>query len=150
MSKKCKHKNPVYLSECGFCGGQDVHCDDCGAILCGRNGIIAQLKPSPSDLETPGGIKVDSGSTEDAKGPQIFRLQESISRLESDPVEKPAHYQWLPIEAIEITEHFNYCMGNALKYIIRADHKGKPVEDLRKAVYYIRRELKNRGYEDPV
>lgn len=68
--------------------------------------------------------------------------------MESDPVRHPSHYRWLPIEAIEITELFNFCMGNALKYIIRADHKGKPIEDLRKSLYYIRRELKNRGCTD--
>lgn len=62
----------------------------------------------------------------------------------SDPVEHPDHYTWLPVEAIEITERFNFCMGNALKYIIRADHKGNPIEDLKKARFYIDRELANR------
>lgn len=62
----------------------------------------------------------------------------------ADPVNSPEHYRWLPVEAIEITEHFNFCMGNALKYIIRADHKGKPIEDLKKSLYYIEREIANR------
>lgn len=61
-----------------------------------------------------------------------------------DAINHPDHYKWLPVEAIEITEHFNFCMGNALKYIIRADHKGKPIEDLRKAVFYLNREIANR------
>jgi hypothetical protein len=65
----------------------------------------------------------------------------------SDPVNQPDHYRWLPIEAIEITEHFNFNMGNALKYLIRADHKGKPIEDIRKALFYVQRELKRRGYD---
>lgn len=38
-------------------------------------------------------------------------------------------------------------MGNALKYLIRADRKGNPIEDLRKAQFYVARELKRRGYE---
>lgn len=61
-----------------------------------------------------------------------------------DNVNHPDHYKWLPVEAIEITEHFNFCMGNALKYILRADHKGKPVEDISKAIWYLQRELENR------
>lgn len=66
----------------------------------------------------------------------------------SDPVNSPQHYKWLPVEAIEITECFNFNMGNALKYIIRADHKGKPIEDLRKSLFYIRRELERRGHSE--
>lgn len=65
----------------------------------------------------------------------------------SDPVASPDHYTWLPVEAIEITERFNFCMGNALKYVMRADHKGKPVEDIRKAIWYLERELVRRGYD---
>lgn len=61
-----------------------------------------------------------------------------------DKVNHPSHYTHMPVEAIEITEHFNFNMGNALKYIIRADHKGNPVEDLKKAAWYINREIKRR------
>jgi len=62
----------------------------------------------------------------------------------SDSVNHPDHYKWLPVEAIEITEHFNFTLGNALKYIIRADHKGKPIEDLEKARWYLDREIQRR------
>ena len=68
----------------------------------------------------------------------------------SDHVNSPSHYQWLPVEAIEITELFNFNMGNALKYIIRADHKGNPLEDLRKAAWYIEREIARRSEALPV
>jgi hypothetical protein len=34
-----------------------------------------------------------------------------------------------------------FCLGNALKYIWRADLKGSDVEDLRKAVFYLEREI---------
>jgi hypothetical protein len=63
-----------------------------------------------------------------------------------DPVNSPAHYRWLPngIEVIDITETLNFTMGNAVKYILRADHKGKPIEDLRKAAWYIEREIARR------
>jgi hypothetical protein len=62
-----------------------------------------------------------------------------------DPVSKPKHYNNHPsgIECIEITEHMNFCLGNAIKYIWRADLKNG-VEDLSKAIWYIEREIENR------
>ena len=64
----------------------------------------------------------------------------------SDNVNHPAHYLAHPsgIEVIQITEHLNFCLGNAVKYILRADHKGKPIEDLNKARWYIEREITRR------
>jgi hypothetical protein len=63
----------------------------------------------------------------------------------SDTVNHPPHYKWLPgIEVIYITENLNFCMGNAVKYILRADHKGNPIEDMQKAVWYLNREIKRR------
>mgnify|MGYP003650604697 FL=1 len=55
----------------------------------------------------------------------------------------PPHYQAHAsgIECIEITEHMNFCLGNAIKYIWRAGLKGDSVEDLRKAQWYISREI---------
>ena len=61
----------------------------------------------------------------------------------SDNVNHPAHYKGHPsgIECIQVTEHMNFCLGNAVKYIWRAGLKGNAVEDLRKAVWYIEREI---------
>lgn len=61
---------------------------------------------------------------------------------EPDNVNSPGHYTWLPVEAIEITERFDFCVGNALKYLLRHQHKGNPVEDLKKARWYIDRAIK--------
>lgn len=60
-------------------------------------------------------------------------------------VNRPPHYTQHPsgIECIEVTEHLNFCLGNAMKYLWRADLKGG-VEDLEKAKWYINRELKRR------
>lgn len=61
-----------------------------------------------------------------------------------DEVNHPAHYTWLPngVEVIDITQHFNFTLGNALKYIMRAGHKhDEPLTDLRKAAWYINREI---------
>lgn len=56
-----------------------------------------------------------------------------------DPVDRPAHYTGpVPgVECIEVTRHFDFLRGNAIKYIWRAAHKGRYIEDLRKAAWYI-------------
>lgn len=63
----------------------------------------------------------------------------------TDMVNQPPHYQQHPsgIEAIQITEHFNFCLGNVIKYVWRADHKNG-LEDLKKARYYLDREIGRR------
>lgn len=60
-----------------------------------------------------------------------------------DQVNHPKHYNSHPsgIEVIQITEHMNFCLGNAVKYILRHEHKGG-VQDLQKAIWYLEREIK--------
>lgn len=57
----------------------------------------------------------------------------------SDPVNHPAHYTSHPsgVECIDIVKHMGFCLGNAIKYIWRADLKGNSIEDLKKARFYI-------------
>ena len=64
-----------------------------------------------------------------------------------DVVNHPTHYTSHPsgIECIQITEHMGFNLGNALKYIWRADLKNGAIEDLQKAVWYIERELAKRN-----
>ncbi|WP_340376582.1 DUF3310 domain-containing protein [Streptomyces sp. SS7] len=68
----------------------------------------------------------------------------SADNSDNDPVNHPSHYTWLPngIEVIDITQHFNFNLGNALKYIMRAGRKGDATQDLQKAARYIEFELK--------
>lgn len=63
-----------------------------------------------------------------------------------DPIERPSHYCVHPsgVECIQITEHMDFCLGNAIKYIWRAGLKGDKIEDLKKAKWYIDREIKRR------
>lgn len=63
-----------------------------------------------------------------------------------DAVHSPKHYTAHPsgVERIQITEHMNFCLGNAMKYLWRADLKNG-VEDLEKATWYIQREILNRS-----
>ena len=62
----------------------------------------------------------------------------------SDMVNHPPHYTSHPsgVECIQITEHMNFNLGNAVKYIWRAGLKtDDPVRDLQKAEFYVRREI---------
>lgn len=63
-----------------------------------------------------------------------------------DAVNHPRHYTEHPsgVECIQITEHMGFCLGNAVKYIWRADLKDNAIEDLEKAEWYIRREIEKR------
>ena len=64
----------------------------------------------------------------------------------NDAVNHPSHYTAHPsgIECIQITEHMGFNLGNAIKYVWRADLKGNSLEDLRKAIWYIDREIQKR------
>ena len=62
----------------------------------------------------------------------------------NDNVNHPSHYTSHPsgVEAIQITEHMNFCVGNAIKYLWRQGLKGESqLEDLKKARWYIDREI---------
>ena len=61
-----------------------------------------------------------------------------------DSVNHPAHYKHLPVEVIEITKHFDFLLGNVLKYVLRHEHKGKPLEDLKKAQWYLAKAIAER------
>jgi len=60
-----------------------------------------------------------------------------------DNVEHPKHYTSHPsgVECITITRHMNFNLGNAMKYIFRAGLKNDCVEDLEKAIFYLKDEI---------
>ena len=62
-----------------------------------------------------------------------------------DNVNHPAHYKVGGIETIDFIEakKLSYNLGNVVKYITRADHKGNTIEDLQKARWYLNREIAN-------
>ncbi|WP_433332572.1 DUF3310 domain-containing protein [Spirillospora sp. CA-294931] len=97
-------------------------------------------------------VGMDFLKVHDEVGPMVLvqDVEESLADWEKgllqqgDPVNHPSHYTSHPsgVEAIQITEWMTFCLGNAVKYIWRAGLKsGDPVEDLRKAVFYITREV---------
>lgn len=64
----------------------------------------------------------------------------------ADMVNHPPHYtaHASGVECIQIVEHMGFCIGNAVKYLWRADLKGNAIEDLEKARFYIDREIAKR------
>jgi hypothetical protein len=72
---------------------------------------------------------------------------------QSDPVNHPSHYTSHPsgIECIQITEHYNFTVGNAIKYMWRqglkssgiTDSKREQIQDCEKAIWYIQRHIQN-------
>jgi translation initiation factor 2B subunit (eIF-2B alpha/beta/delta family) len=63
--------------------------------------------------------------------------------LDREMVNHPDHYQGNNFEVIDIIEDYNlgFSLGNAIKYILRADKKGNRKQDLKKAIWYIQREI---------
>jgi hypothetical protein len=70
---------------------------------------------------------------------------EWVAEQKPDNVNHPQHYKAHPsgIEVIEITEHMNFNLGNVIKYVMRHEHKNG-VEDLKKAKWYLEREIANK------
>tara|TARA_R100001244_G_scaffold126872_1_gene97308 strand:- start:330 stop:656 length:327 start_codon:yes stop_codon:yes gene_type:complete len=70
----------------------------------------------------------------------------SSMKTSEDVVNHPSHYTQHPsgVECIQITEHMGFNLGNALKYIWRADLKNDAIEDMKKAVFYLNREIEKR------
>lgn len=68
----------------------------------------------------------------------------------SDPINHPKHYTSHPsgVECIEITQHMGFNLGNAMKYIWRADLKGNAIQDIEKAIRYLNQEIKRRKEMD--
>lgn len=82
----------------------------------------------------------------------IMNKRNECTSTKEDKVNSPKHYTSHPsgIECIEITKHYDFCIGNAIKYLWRAglkkeegySDKNKEVEDLKKAIWYITEKIK--------
>ncbi len=72
-------------------------------------------------------------------------MSDSNADAANDAVNHPRHYTSSPsgVECITVTEHMNFCIGNAMKYLWRADEKNG-IEDLQKAAWYVNREIERR------
>jgi hypothetical protein len=65
-------------------------------------------------------------------------------RVEDNKVNHPKHYNVGKFEVIDVIDDWKlgFCLGNAVKYIARFGHKDSTLTDLKKAVWYINREIK--------
>jgi hypothetical protein len=120
----CTSKIPMYKDFCDF---HQKHEDERG------KGIISL----PQDMNAP---KDEGGSPNlsiDKSGWKIDGVP--IEQTKEDIINKPNHYHAGGIDIYEIMqakmspeEYKGFCKGNVLKYLLRADLKGKPLEDLKK------------------
>jgi hypothetical protein len=74
-------------------------------------------------------------------------MSEKKSKLDGNPVEHPSHYTDHPsgIEAIEVCGEMGFNTGNAFKYLMRLDRKWDSLEDLKKSLWYVYREIFQRS-----
>lgn len=73
--------------------------------------------------------------------------QHAIEDCPERTINHPPHYGGdTTYEAIKVIEAWglDFCLGNATKYICRAGKKGDEIEDLKKARWYLDREITNR------
>lgn len=70
-----------------------------------------------------------------------------LPRLDQQTVNHPPHYSANGVEAMDVIEAFGlgFHLGNVVKYVLRADRKGTPAVDLKKARWYLDREIQRRG-----
>lgn len=73
-------------------------------------------------------------------------VQDEMEKVQVDMVNHPGHYKHGKVECIEAIEEsmtpeafYGYCKGNCLKYLWRYERKGKPLEDLQKAEWYLQK-----------
>ena len=127
-----------------------------------NDGHVGTQNPLFTEITLSDWIAGNSKKKEDAELNKIYNLEgfvklenkecvipEELNKMKSpqfDPITKPKHYNSHPsgIECIEITQHHDYCTGNAIKYLWRQGLKDgeNSVDDLKKAVWYIERKIK--------
>jgi hypothetical protein len=108
-----------------------------------ENGLPPAMTPMPEDKDGYSYAWIDTNALNEASKDALASKLITMEEPASDPVNHPAHYKTGGIETIDFIEakEFNYNLGNAVKYISRAEHKGNKKQDLEKAVWYLNREL---------
>ena len=103
-------------------------------------------KGSPEEGKVWGSIDDATPEEWNTVAAKLYHPSDTTIKEPSCPVERPDHYNTGAIEAIEAIrasmdadQYFGYLKGNVMKYLWRYDYKEKPVEDLRKADWYLNR-----------
>lgn len=76
-------------------------------------------------------------------GKRLMQGADIVATHHTDMVNHPPHYKAGGIETIDFIEakELSYHLGNVVKYVSRADHKGNKLEDLKKAQWYLARAI---------
>jgi hypothetical protein len=89
-------------------------------------------------------VYLDAAAEEELEGYDENGYALKVSKEDVDAVNNPSHYNTGSVECIEAIEASmscegfkSYCKGNVQKYLWRYEMKGKPVEDLQKAQWYL-------------
>jgi hypothetical protein len=120
----------------------------------------AKMRPTPERSDDPKVIAAEDKYIDAVESlyKKPTRLLESVRKMKTtldaldkikdrpDPVNHPPHYKTGGVETIDFIEakDLNYRLGNVVKYVTRAGKKGNPIEDLKKARWYLDREINAR------
>lgn len=90
-------------------------------------------------IQRPDTIEIKTWDNEDA----FDEWDKEQYMKQVDNVSSPAHYTTGKYEVIDVIEDWdlNFRLANTIKYVARHKHKGKPLEDLKKALWYLQREI---------
>lgn len=118
----------------------DTKCDKCGSLM-----MVRQIWHTHTKEE---GKKTLCRNCLFSQTEPKF---EPMPTKDHDPVNHPSHYTSHPsgVECITITQHMSFCVGNVVKYLWRAGKKGPALEDLRKAAFYLDKEIKRLESQEP-
>lgn len=105
------------------------------------NSKMANMRPLAKRIEIVRPNNLPKGMTVAEAEEIIADVNQAITQ--HDSVNHPAHYTSGGIETIDFIEakKLGYNLGNVVKYITRSGHKGNQLEDLRKAQWYLTREI---------
>lgn len=111
-----------------------------GVVLSNDHGNVTYriTKPANSDL---GGYWNSVGEIVNNGANQLTVITESLNNEPAeaeDVVNHPSHYTQYPVEVIELTRHMPFDDGNVVKYVARSPFKGNRLQDLKKALWYLK------------
>jgi hypothetical protein len=90
------------------------------------------------------------GETRLAYKPYGNKDREARAKIPYNSVSNPHHYTKFKITPLDAIDEWGlgFCLGNAVKYIGRAGHKGDTLEDLKKAAWYLNHEIEQREKQE--
>lgn len=134
-----------------------------GLVLCERNADGTPIGKDPLDeynekisnqLKRMKRAALEASKQDAARQAEKWEaeLDQEIEEYHNDMINRPSHYVKGGIEVIDFIEakKLGYNLGNVVKYISRVDDKDDPIENLRKAEWYLKREITTRENQVPM